>query len=91
VLYNNKGVYGSERYKNPMKGLIQVSCEKVDPGEISYQAVCRKTKKEIGLHTVSVYLITDKGFNYDLYITDIGKRIFQWMESSKNRLWTFYI
>ena len=74
VLYNNKGVYGSERYKNPMEGLIQVSCGKVNSGEISYQAVCRETRKEIGLHTASVYLITDKGFNCDLYTTNIRER-----------------
>ena len=36
VLYNEKGVYGSERYKDPMEGLIQVPCGKVDPGETSY-------------------------------------------------------
>ena len=36
VLYNEKGVYGLERYKNPMEGLIQVPCGKVDPGETSY-------------------------------------------------------
>ncbi len=36
VLYNDKGIYGSERYKNPMKGYIQVPCGKVDSGETSY-------------------------------------------------------
>ena len=36
VLYNNEKVYGSERYKNPIEGLIQVSCGKVDLGETSY-------------------------------------------------------
>jgi len=58
-----------------MEGLIQVSCRKVDPGETSYQAVCRETKEEMGLHTTPVYLIIDKRFNCDLYITDIGMRI----------------
>ena len=67
VLYNDKGVYGSERYKNLMEGLIQVSCEKVDPEETSYQAICRETREETGLHTASIYLITDKSFNCDLY------------------------
>ncbi len=66
VLYNDKGVYKSERYKNLIKGLIQVFCEKVDSGEISYQAVCREIREEIGLYIASVYLITDKGFNCDL-------------------------
>ena len=36
VLYNNKGIYESERYKDLMEGLIQVSCGKVDTGETSY-------------------------------------------------------
>ncbi len=90
VLYNDKGVYGSERYKDPMEGLIQVLCGKVDPRETSYQAVCRETREETGLHITSIYLITDKSFNCDLYTTDIEKRIPQWMESSKNRPWTFY-
>ncbi len=36
VLYNDKGVYGSERYKNPIEGLIQVPCGKVDSEETSY-------------------------------------------------------
>ncbi len=75
VLYNDKGVYRSERYKDPMEGLIQVPCEKVDSGETSYQAVCRETREETGLHTASVYLITDKSFNCDLYTMDIGERI----------------
>jgi len=73
-----------------MKGLIQVPCEKVDPGQTSYQAVGRETREEIGLHIVSVYLITDKSFNCDLYTIEIGKRIPQWMEPSKNEPWTFY-
>src|SRR6266540_1262309 len=75
VLYNDKGVYGSKRYKDPMKGLIQVPYEKVDPGETSYQVVCRETREETGLHTAPVYLITDKSFNCDLYTIDIGERI----------------
>ena len=91
VLYNDKGIYGSERYKNLMERLIQVSCGKVNPEEISYQVVCRETREETGLHMTSVYLITDKGFNYNLYTTDIGERTPQWIEPSKNGLWTFYI
>ncbi len=77
VLYNDKGVYRSERYKDLMKGLIQVSCGKVDPEETSYQMVCREIREETGLHTAPVYLTTDKGFNCDLYTTDIGERILQ--------------
>ena len=75
VLYNDKEVYGSERYKNLIEGLIQVPCEKVDSGEMSYQAVCKETREETGLHTAPVYLTTDKSFNYDIYTTDIGERI----------------
>ena len=75
ILYNNEGVYGSERYKDLMEGLIQVPCGKVDLRETSYQAICREIREETGLHTAPVYLITDKDFNYNLYITDIGKRI----------------
>jgi len=74
VLYNDKGIYRSERYKDLMEGLIQVPCEKVDSGETSYQAVCKETREKTGLHTAPVYLIIDKGFNCDIYITDIGKR-----------------
>ncbi len=58
-----------------MEGLIQVSCGKVDLKETSYQAVCRETREETGLHIALVYLTTDKDFNYDLYTTDIGERI----------------
>ncbi len=75
VLYNNKGVYRLERYKDLMEGLIQVPYEKVNPGETSYQAVCQETKKEMELHIIPVYLTTDKSFNCDLYTTDIGERI----------------
>ncbi len=85
VLYNDKGVYGLERYKDLIEGLIQVPCGKVDPGETSYQAVCRETREETGLHIAPVYLTIDKSFNCDLYTTDIGERIPQWMEPSKNR------
>src|SRR6266542_4675609 len=86
VLYNDKKVYGSERYKDLMEGLIQVSCGKVDLRETSYQAVCREIREETGLHTASVYLISDKSFNCDLYTMDIGERTSQWMESNKNGL-----
>jgi len=73
-----------------MEELIQVPCEKVDPGETSYQVVCRETRKETGLHTTPIYLTTDKSFNCNLYTTEIGERISQWIEPSKNRSWTFY-
>ncbi len=73
-----------------MEGLIQIPCRKVDPKEISYQAVCRETREEMGLHIILVYLITDKSFNCDIYTIDIGERISQWIESNKNRPWTFY-
>src|SRR6266498_5987436 len=91
ILYNDKGVYRSERYKNPMEGFIQVPCEKVDPEEMSYQAVCREIREETNLYTTPVYLTMDKGFNCDLYTTDIGERISQWTEPNKNGPWTFYI
>ncbi len=86
VLYNDKGVYGSKRYKDSMKRLIQVPYGKVNSRKTSYQAICKETKKEIGLYTIPVYLITDKDFNCDLYTIDIGERILQWMESNKNGL-----
>ncbi len=75
ILYNDKEVYRLERYKDSMEGLIQVPCEKVDPGETSYQAVYRETREEIGLYTAPVYFTMDKGFNYNLYTTDIRERI----------------
>ena len=52
--------------------------------------VCRETREETGLYTAPVYLIIDKSFNCDLYITDIRERILQWIESNKNELQTFY-
>ncbi len=58
-----------------MKGLLQVSCRKVDSGETSYQAVCREIREKTGLHMALVYLIIDKNFNCDLYTTDIKERI----------------
>ena len=70
-------MYRSERYKDPIEGLIQVPYGKVDPGETSYQAVCRETRKETGLYTAPVYLTIDKSFNCDLYTTDIEERISQ--------------
>ena len=69
-----------------MKRLIQVPCKKVNPRETSYQAVYRETREEMGLHIAPVYLTKDKGFNCDLYTTDIEERISQWMEPNKNRL-----
>ncbi len=90
VLYNEKGVYGSERYKDPMEGLIQVPCEKVDPGETSYQAVIRETIEETGLTSVPKYLCKDDRFNCDLYITDIGDRKSEWTEPDKMGPWVFY-
>ncbi len=75
VLYNDEGVYRLERYKDLMEGFIQVPCGKVNSGKTLYQAVCKETREEIDLHIASVYLTTDKGFNCDLYIINIEKRI----------------
>ncbi len=74
VVYIKEGVYGLERYKDLIEGLIQVSCEKVNKGETSYQAVCREIRKEIRLHTALKYLTKDDRFNCNLYITDITGR-----------------
>src|SRR6266542_5071025 len=74
VLYNGKEVYGSERYKDPMEGLIQVSCGKVDLGETSYQAVIRETVEETGLTSALKYLCKDDRFTCDLYTTNIEDR-----------------
>src|SRR6266542_913337 len=90
VVYNDRGVYGSERYKDPMEGLIQVPCGKVDPGETSYQAVIRETVKETGLTSAPKYLCKDDRFNCDLYTTNIGDRKPEWTEPEKNDPWTFY-
>ncbi len=80
-----EGVYESERYKDSMKGLIQVPCRKIDKGEISYQVVCRKIRKEMGLYIVPKYLIIDDRFNCDIYTTDIiGGEKLQQMEPEKN-------
>ncbi len=54
-----------------MERLIQVLCGKVDKGKISYQAVCRETRKETGLYTVPKYFTIDDRFNCNIYITDI--------------------
>jgi len=90
VLYNEKGVYESERYKDLMEGLIQVSCGKVDPGKTSYQAVIRETIEEAGLTSASKYLCKDDRFNCDLYTTDIRDRKPEWTESDKMSPWVFY-
>jgi len=76
-LYNNRGVYESERYKDLMEGLIQVSCGKIDLGEIFYQTVCREIREKMGLHIALVYFTINKGFNCDLYTINIGERISQ--------------
>ena len=77
ILYNEKRVYRSERYKDSIEELIQVSCGKVDLGETSYQAICRETREETGFHIVPVYLTIDRKFNCDLYTINIKERIFQ--------------
>ncbi len=58
----------------------------MDSEKTSYQVVCREIREKTSLYTTLVYLITDKGFNCDLYTTDIEERILQWMESNKNKL-----
>ena len=70
-----------------MKELIQVLCKKVDKGEISYQAVYRKTREEIGLHIALKYLTKDDRFNCNIYTIDItGWELLQWIELEKNKL-----
>ncbi len=91
ILYNEKGVYGSERYKDPIEGLIQVPCEKVDPGETLYQAVIRKTIEETGLTLAPKYLCKNDRFNCDLYITNIGDRKSEQTEPDKMGPQVFYI
>ncbi len=49
----------------------------MDPGETSYQAVCREIREETGLYTAPVYLTMNKDFNCNLYTIDIGERISQ--------------
>jgi len=51
--------------------LIQVSCEKVDKGETSYQAICREIRKETELYTALKYLTKDDRFNCNIYTIDI--------------------
>ena len=60
-----------------MERLIQVPCEKVDLRKTSYQVICKETRKEIRFCIVPVYLTMDKGFNYNLFTTNIKKRISQ--------------
>ncbi len=87
VLYTKKGVYGLERYKNPIEGLIQIPCEKVDKGKTSYQVVCRKTREETGIYTAPKYLTKDDKFNCNIYTINITEEEkSQWMESEKNGL-----
>ena len=74
ILYTKEEVYKSKRYKDLIEGLIQVPSEKTEKGETSYQAVCRETKEETGLHMVPKYLTKNDRFNYDIYITDITER-----------------
>ncbi len=57
VLYTKEGVYGSERYKDPMERLIQVSCGKVDKEETSYQAVWGKKRNVIQYQNTSPQMI----------------------------------
>ena len=71
ILYMKEGVYESERYKDLIKGLIQMPCGKPEKGETSYQTVCRETREEMGLYTIPKYLIKDDRFNCDIYTTDI--------------------
>ncbi len=74
-----------------MKGLIQVSCKKVEKGETLYQAMCKEIREEMRLHLVSKYLTKNNRFNYNIYITDIMRQeLSQWMESEKNGLWVLY-
>ncbi len=76
ILYNEKEVYRLERYKDLMKELIQIFCEKIDLKEISYQVIYKKIRKEIGLYIILIYFEINKRFNCNFYIINIGKRIF---------------
>ncbi len=75
IVYNNKRVYESERYKDLIKELIQVSYRKVDLRETFYQIMYREIRKKIELYTILIYLNINKDFNYDLYTMNIEKRI----------------
>jgi len=91
VLYIKEEIYESKRYKDPITGLIQVFCEKVNKKETSYQIACREIREEIDLHTVLKYLIKDNKFNYNLYTIDITEReLLQWLKLEKNESWVFY-
>src|SRR6266498_2897508 len=68
ILYNKEEIYGSERYKNLIEGLIQIPCEKVEKEKILYQAVCKEIREETGLHITLKYLTKDDRFNCDIYI-----------------------
>ncbi len=87
VLYIKKEVYRLKKYKNLIKGLIQVLYEKVNKEKTSYQAVYRKIKEKTSLYIILKYLVKNDKFNYDFYITDIMRRkLLQWLELEKNKL-----
>jgi len=78
ILYNDKGVYLSERIQEnkEMCGLWQSPGGKVEEGETSEEAVLRETAEETDIELKLqdlTYLFNDPHFNCDVYMTKLQK------------------
>jgi 8-oxo-dGTP pyrophosphatase MutT (NUDIX family) len=76
IIYNNKGIYLSERTcsNKEMYKMLQALGGKVEKGESSIQAAIRETKEETGIELQEkhlTYLLNDPNYNCDVYITKV--------------------
>jgi 8-oxo-dGTP pyrophosphatase MutT (NUDIX family) len=87
ILYNDKGIYLSQRSKDAkvMAGQLQVPGGKVDAGETSIEAAIRETLEETNLKVKPIYWSIDHEFNTDIYLCKLrGTEWPEWTEKDKN-------
>ncbi len=83
VKYNKNGIWMFIRLKSLMKESFQVVFGKSDSKK-SQIVIKRETRKETGLELSQMqYLITNKNYDYDIYICDIKRFKPRHMESLK--------
>ncbi len=90
VEYDEDDIWMFTRLKNLMKKNLQVVFDKSNSKE-SWFIAQQEAKEKTGLELSQIqYLVTDKNYNYDIYIYNIERFKSRYMEPLKAGSWKYY-